>query len=350
MNHSSDTLYFLIPGDIDTLTGGYRYDKRIVQGLRSLNRPVELRSLSGHFPAPEASDLADAQAQLASLPDGALTLIDGLASGVMQEQLALHSDRLRLISLVHHPLALETGVSPLDADRLKQSETAALQHVRRVITTSETTALSLGDYGVPADQVFTVCPGTDSAPLATGSGESALNLLCVATLTQRKGHAVLLGALARLKELPWKLTCAGSHERDVEAAQSLFRQSDSLGLQGRIDFPGEVDEETLRTLYHQADLFVLASYHEGYGMVLDEAIARGLPIVASNAGAMAKTVPPGAGLLCAPGDVEALAEALRRFLQDADTRSSLQAAAKHARNELRSWQQAALEFNEILTW
>lgn len=348
MNRSTDTLYFLIPGDIDTRTGGYRYDKRIMQGLRALGRPVELISLGGNFPCPDARDLAQAQSCLAGLPDGALTLIDGLACGVMAEQLATQAQRLRLISLVHHPLALETGISADVAAQMQQAETAALQQVQRVITTSETTALSLRDYDVPSERIHTVCPGTDSAPMAAGSSDKTLNLLCVATLTRRKGHSILLDALAELRKLPWRLVCAGSHERDVETAHALFDQAQSLDLQDRVHFPGEVDDEALQALYHAADLFVLASYHEGYGMVLDEAIARGLPIVASNGGAMAKTVPPGAGLLCSPGDPEALAAALRQFLENPDTRTSLQNAARQARDTLRSWQQAAREFDEAL--
>ena len=344
------TLYFLIPGDIDTRTGGYRYDKRIIQGLRELGRDVKLISLDGNFPTPDAHDLMQAQACLESLPDGALTLIDALAGSVMSEQLATQADRLRLISLVHHPLALETGISADTARQLEQAEAAALAQVQRIITTSEITSLSLRNYAVPDEAVFTISPGTDSAPLATGSDKQSFALLCVATLTQRKGHSILLQALAELSDLPWELVCAGSHERDTATAQALLEQTEALALQDRVQFPGEVDEQALQQLYNDSDLFVLASFHEGYGMVLDEAIARGLPIVASNAGAMATTVPPGAGLLCAPGDSRELAAALRRFMTDADTRSSLQAAARVARSRLRSWQQAATEFNEALQW
>jgi len=347
---SDQTLYFLIPGDIDTRTGGYRYDKRIIEGLRALGREVQLISLEGNFPTPDANDLVRAQASLENLPDGALILIDALAGSVMPEQLASQADRLRLISLVHHPLALETGISATAARELAQTEAAALAQVQRIITTSHSTALSLQDYTVADDTVVTVCPGTDLAPLATGSDQQVFQLLCVATLTPRKGHSVLLEALAELSELPWELVCAGSQERDPATARALQEQTRTLALQDRVRFAGEVDEQTLHHLYHEADLFVLASFHEGYGMVLDEAIARGLPIVASNAGAMASTVPHGAGLLCQAGDSGELAAALRRFMEEADTRHSLQTAARMARSRLRSWQQAAEEFNEALQW
>ncbi len=161
---------------------------------------------------------------------------------------------------------------------------------------------------------------------------------------------MLLDALARLSDLPCLLTCAGSAERDIPVARALFRQSEELNLQERVRFTGEADDATLNELYEQADLFVLPSYHEGYGMVLDEAIARGLPIIASDAGAIPSTVPAAAGLLVPPGDSEALADALRRFMEDQGLRHSLQSAARSARNSLQSWEQSTREFEAALTW
>ncbi|WP_205737919.1 glycosyltransferase family 4 protein [Granulosicoccus antarcticus] len=350
MNESSDTVYLLVPGDINTRTGGYRYDKRIMQGLRAMGRHVELISLEGAYPFPNAAELEQAGAQLAALPDQALTVIDGLAYSVMPEQLARHQNRLRLVALIHHPLALETGNSRATSEQLMQSEKAALRYAQRVITTSQSTADSLRDYQVPDSAMVAVCPGTDIAPLARGASPDSFNLLCVATLTQRKAHDVLLEAMAQLKELPWHLTCAGSLERDADTAQALLRQCHELDLGERVSFTGEADEATLNALYQQADLFVLASYHEGYGMVLVEAIARGLPIVASDAGAIPSTIPTGAGILVSPGNATALAEALRQFMQDDVLRQSLQNAAKTARTSLQSWEQSTREFEAALTW
>ncbi len=344
------TVYLLVPGDINTRTGGYRYDKRILEGLRARGHQVELVSMEGNYPFPDASELAQADAQLAALPDQSLTVIDGLAFSVMPEQLARHADRLKLVALIHHPLALETGISSAEAAQLRHSESEALRYAQRVITTSQSTAESLRDYEVPDAVMVAVRPGTDAAPLATGAAPEAFNLLCVATLTQRKAHGVLLDALAQLTDLPYKLTCAGSAERDVVTAQALFRQCDELQLKERVCFTGEADDATLNALYQQADLFVLPSYHEGYGMVLDEAIARGLPIVASDAGAIPSTVPAGSGLLVPPGNADALAEALRQFMQNQLVRQSLQRTAKLARNSLQSWEQSTREFEAALTW
>ncbi len=173
MSLPSDTVYLLVPGDINTRTGGYRYDKRILEGLRALGHRVELISLEGGYPFPSASELKRADAQLAELPDQSLTIIDGLAFSVMPEQLARHANRLKLVALIHHPLALETGISNAQAAQLKHSETESLCHAQRVITTSLSTAESLRDYEVPDSRIVAVRPGTDTAPLATGSGSGS---------------------------------------------------------------------------------------------------------------------------------------------------------------------------------
>ena len=143
MSLQRDTVYLLVPGDINTRTGGYRYDKRILEGLRARGHQVELVSLEGNYPFPSASELEQADAQLAALPDQSLTVIDGLAFSVMPEQLARHAGRLKLVALIHHPLALETGISSVEALQLRHSETEALRFAQRVITTSQSTAESL---------------------------------------------------------------------------------------------------------------------------------------------------------------------------------------------------------------
>ncbi len=341
------------PGDLNTRTGGYLYDKKIVEGLRSAGEDtqawqVSLVSLQGDYPFPSESQLAEADAAFEDLSDGELVVVDGLAYSVMPDVIARHAHRLHLVALVHHPLALETGLSNAEALRLEQLETQALRHARHIITTSVLTANSLEAYGVPAGKVTAVLPGTDSAPLASQAHSDVFNLLCVATLTPRKAHSVLFDALATLTELPWHLHCAGSPHRHEETSSALLHQREQLGLRERISFVGELTDVELEAYYHQAHVFVLSSYHEGYGMVLSEAIARGLPIICSNAGAMPFTVPEGAGLLVPPGDSSKLAAALKRFMSDAQTRTQLKKAAMTAREHLPDWQSAATEFATVL--
>ena len=345
---------FVYPGELNTRTGGYRYDKRIVEGLRATSTgsgswQVDLLSLEGDYPFPNDAQQHMADKQFDAITNGSLVVVDGLAFSVLPGIMAKHAQRLHLVALIHHPLALETGLDVAQAENLRLLETRALAHARHVITTSKLTADSLADYQVPAGNITAVLPGTDSAPLASGSRGDYVNLLCVATLTQRKGHRVLFDALAPLRHLGWQLHCAGSTERDQATYQSLLAQRQALALEERIIFVGEVDDKQLEARYHQADVFLLPSFHEGYGMVLTEAIARGLPIICSDAGAMPQTVPEGAGMLVPPGDVSSLSSALLTFMSNEQRRKQLHKAAVQARQHLRSWQHAVNEFARVLS-
>ncbi len=187
-------------------------------------------------------------------------------------------------------------------------------------------------------------PGTEAAALAKGSGGPDLAMLSVASLTARKGHLVLLEALHGLRDLRWRLTCIGSPDRDPATARTIREAIARFGLEARVRLIGEQTEADLQPFYAAADLFVLASYHEGYGMALAEALARGLPIVSTTAGAIPDTVPAAAGILVAPGDPAALAAALRRVLTEPELRAGLAAGARAARHSLPTWAEAARAF------
>jgi glycosyltransferase involved in cell wall biosynthesis len=341
-------VHFLIPGDPETRTGGYLYDRRVMTGLTALGWRVEAQRLDASFPTPTPAALRQADAVLAALPERALVVIDGLALGAMPEVAAKHRDRSRLVALVHHPLALETGLDEVSRQRLHASETEALQHVRGVIVTSPSTARTLADYGMAPEQCAVVLPGTAPAPLAEGSGGGKWTLLCVASLTPRKGHAVLFRALARLESMPWRLRCAGSADLDPVTAAGLKILVDELGLAGRIEFPGQLEAADLAVEYRRADLFVLPSYYEGYGMALAEALARGLPIVSTTAGAIPDTVPADAGLLVPPGDETGLAEALERVMNEPGLYARLQAGARATRLALPDWPTTCARFAAAL--
>lgn len=342
------TLYFVIPGDINTRTGGYRYDKNIIDHLTLSGWSINLISLNGEYPFPDELAKQAAADELSTIPDESLVVVDGLAFSVLPEQMSEQQHRLNLVALVHHPLALETGIDIDTAHKLQALETRALACASHVVTTSPNTAGSLSEYAVSDNKISVVCPGTAQAAIATGSQTSTLNLLCVATLTARKGHGVLLDALQQLINYDWHLHCAGSCERDSDTYLALQQQCKKLGLDARVSFLGELEDEQLSALFHQADLFVLASFHEGYGMVLDEAVACGLPIVATAGGAIADTVPEGAGLLVPPGNSNELAGALRSIMADEALRNTLQQGAINARQSLRSWTTAAQEFENVL--
>ena len=333
-----------MPRGFKTRTGGYIYDRRMVEGLRASGWRVTVHELHPDFPLPSATALHEAAQIMEHIPAGRPVLIDGLALGGMPAIAERERSRLRLIALIHHPLALETGLDSDKVGQLRDAERRALAAVQSVITTSRTTAQALADYGVASERITVVIPGTEPAPLAEGSGGDVLNLLCVATLTPRKGHAILFEALAGLRDKAWRLTCVGSSERDPKTAAALRRQIASFGLDDRIRLLGELDDEALGRRYAQADVFVLASHYEGYGMVFSEALARGLPIVAASGGAVPETVPAAAALLVKPGDSAALRAALGRLMEGSELRAQLREGARRARHTLPTWQEASARF------
>lgn len=338
-------VHFVVPGALDQRTGGYLYDRRIVEGLRAQGTAVTVHELAGRFPFVDDAAREAAAAALPAIGE-ALPVIDGLALPAFADL----TDRLpgRWVALVHHPLALESGLAEDQVAAFGRLEQGLLPLATRVIVTSPHTQADVAAYGVPAARIGVVLPGTDPAPLARGSGGPGVALLCVASLTPRKGHLVLLEALAGLLDLEWHLTCVGSLDRDPQTAQAIGAAIARLGVDDRVSLVGEQDEAGLAPLYDRADLFVLASYHEGYGMVLAEALARGLPIVATKAGAIPGTVPPSAGMLVEPGDCAAFAGALRQIMSEPSLRDLLCAGAASERERLPGWADAVRAFSAEL--
>ncbi len=334
-------LHLIVPGDPETNTGGFIYDRRMVQELRQLGLTVEVHDLPDGWPYPGYQAVDAADRTLARLPDGARVIVDGLALGVLPRLAEREGRRLKLIALVHHPLAQETGLEAGERARLFESERDALSHVHHVIATSGFTAQGLVDYDLTQERMSVIPPGVEPHELADGSGRAAPALLCVGTLTPRKGHDVLLNALSLLTSRPWTLDIVGSETRDTRHAQQIRRLAGELGLASRVVFRGELSGRALDAAYHTCDLFVLASHYEGYGMVLTEAVARGLPVVATAGGAVPDTLPEGAGLLAPPGDIEGLAGALDRVLGSPELFAQLAEGARSARERLPSWADSA---------
>lgn len=346
-------LTLIVAGDPDQLTGGYVYDAQMVAQARARGWRVSVVGLQGRFPAPDArarESMADA---LASLPDGARVVIDGLAMGGMPEQVEPHAGRLDLIALVHHALADETGLDAAQRSAFLESESRALAAVRRVIVTSPHTARGLSRLGVPESRIRVVEPGVEKAPLAASATEPEdasrpQRLLCVATLTPRKGYDLLVEALAGLADRDWTCEAIGSHRRDPGHAAGLVDATRARGLEERLLWLGEQDAAGLADAYHRADLFVLPSRYEGYGMVVTEALARGLPVITTTGGALADTLPPEAGIAVAPDDAVALREALAAWFDDAGLRRRLRRGALAARQGLADWSQAGERFLDAL--
>ena len=337
----------LVPGSLATRTGGYGYDRDVLAGLRGLGWTTDVRELDGSFPFPTPAAREDAVRALAALPDDALVIADGLGFGALPDEAAREARRLRLIALVHHPLAEETGLDLETSQRLKESERRALKAARLVVVTSPATGRRMPSYGVDGDRVRVIVPGTPNRPVAKGTGHHVA-LLCIATLIERKGHHVLLDALATLRDLPWQLTCYGSHTLQRVSADGIVAHGRSLGLDDRIRWAGEADEATLWAAYDAADVFVLPTLHEGYGMVVAEAVACGLPVVSTRVGGIPDLVSEDSGILVEPGDAAALAAALRVVVGDPAARARLRAGARERRETLTRWPDAIHRWDSVL--
>jgi glycosyltransferase involved in cell wall biosynthesis len=278
------------------------------------------------------------------VPAGCPTVLDGLAFGALPEAGALGS-RTPLIALVHQPLALDAGLDITQADSFRETERVALAAAERVVVTSQATArIVIADYNVPSQRISVVRPGNDPVPTALGSNDAIVRLLSVGSVVPIKGYDLLIAALASLTDLPWRLTIAGDRTRNSAVAAQLDADIALRGLDDRVAVLGAVPPEGIIELYLASDVFVLASRFEGYGMALAEAIAHGLPVVSTMAGAIPDTVPAGTGLLVQPDNVAALAQALRHLISDRAERQRLAMNARAAAAQLPTWQDSAQLF------
>ncbi len=342
----SDRVHWIVPGQLDQRTGGYIYDRRIIDGLRAQGWSVEVHELAGCFPQPDRTAI-EAAGHVVEQTRGEHVLIDGLALLAFAD----HMEKLtgRWVGLIHHPLSMETGLSSDTMAHLATLEGALMHRASHLIVTSPGTRRDLAKFDIDPARVSVVLPGVDRAAPARGAGEDhPLALLTVGSLTRRKGHLTLLAALVKLRDHDWHLNLVGSAAWDPDHAAEIGRTIVDLGLGDRVSLLGEQNEAGLSRLYDEADLFILASHHEGYGMVLSEALARALPIVSTTAGAIPETVPKAAGLLVPPGDPDALAQAIHSLITDPEHYRRLADGAAKARVRLQSWQESAGQFASLL--
>ncbi|MEV6371154.1 glycosyltransferase family 4 protein [Micromonospora musae] len=336
-------MHVVLPNDIDdpgSPSGGNRYDRRLCRGLAEQGWTVREHAVAGEWPRPDRSARAALDKVLAALPDGARVLIDGLVASATPEVSASHADRLRLVVLVHMPLDDET-------------EARALAVARAVVATSGWTRDRLLDrYGLPADRVRVAEPGVDAASPAIGSG-TGWALLCVAAVTATKGHDVLVEALAQVAELPWTCVCVGALTRDPGFVAELRARLTATGLADRVRLAGPCTGDRLDAAYDAADLLVLPSRAETYGMVVTEALARAVPVLGTAVGGLPEALGRASdgerpGLLVPAGDPTALAGGLRRWLGDADLRGRLGRAARDRRGTLTGWSVTASRVATVL--
>lgn len=331
---------FAVPGDLKSPTGGYAYDRRVMERLPDFGVNVVHLPLPGSFPNPSDGDVAETMRTLQARPRPSILVVDGLAFGAFTKPM-LDALEGRVIALVHHPLFLETGLSHARKVELRETETIALERADHIIVTSRATKRILTEHMNLAMHRMTVAePGTDPAGRATGTGVP-LHILAVGAVMPRKGYDVLIEALSKITDLDWRMTIAGALDRHPAAVDTLRASIDNHKLAERVNLAGKVVPATLDRFYESADLFVSASLFEGYGMVLAEAMARGLPIVTATGGAAGDTAGQAVALHVEAGNADELAHALRQALTDKKLRDQLADAAWDAGRALPTWTETA---------
>ncbi len=349
-------VHIVMPGDVHDPTapsGGNVYDLRVCRDLPGTGWEVHEHAVTGAWPQPTAASRAELARILAELPDGSVVLLDGLVACAVPYLVVPEAARLRLAVLVHLPLGDETGLAPGRSADLQSLEGRTLRSVGAVVATSDWAARRLvALHGLAPGQVHVAAPGADVGPAAEG-GEAGTRLLCVASVTPRKGQRGLIEALAGIGDLPWECTFVGGLDRHPDYVERVRELIGRSRLEDRLRLVGPRSGAELEASYAAADLLVLPSHAETYGMAVTEALARGIPVLATEVGGVPEAVgkaPDGSvpGMLIAPEDPEALTAALRRWLGEPDTRRRLREAARGRRTALDGWDTTSRSLATVL--
>jgi len=340
----------VVPGSLTLRTGGSIYDRRIVQSLTARGWHVTVIELDA-VRHPLAPPLDTASPHFAAVPDGSIVLIDGLVFGTMPELIEREGRRLRFVPIIHMPLSATPGLTRGEAAWLSSLERRALKQARHVVVTGQRVRGQVQALtGLDPGLITRIPPGTDRVVGEENAttDRTVVHLLCVANLTPGKGHDILLRVLARLPHADWMLMCAGSDARDPDNGARLRVLAVELGIASRVAWRGEADDASLEAMYEAADLFVLPTRSETYGMAVAEAIAHGVPVVSSRTGEISSIVGEG-GLLADPGDETGFASALDRVVSDAALRHTLRQRAREAAQRLPTWDDTADVMATVLT-
>ena len=349
------TLHVVLPGgvdDTDRPSGGNAYDRRLCRELTASGWWVREHPVPGSWPTPAPDDLARLAAVVTGVPDGALVLVDGLVASSAPAVLVPQASRLRLVVLVHMPVG-DDGAPGSGTAEAHRREAAVLAAASGVVTSSPWSRERLVErYSLPAALVHVAEPGVDAGPVAVGTTTGG-ELLCVAAVAPHKGQDVLLAALTEIGDLPWRCRCVGRLDRDLGFVERLRAQARDAGLAERVRFIGPLAGEDLGAAYVGSDLLVHPSRGETYGMVVTEALAHGLPVVATAVGGLPWALDGASGaerpgILVAAEDPLALAQALRDWLEDADLRRRLRRSARARRTKLAGWSATADRVARVL--
>lgn len=331
-------------------TGGWVYNTRVIQELAGLGWEVQPLDLPAGFPRPDNQAKARSVQLLAVLPDRTLVVADQICLSPLANAVTREADRLRFVMIFHHPIAREQGLPVKQRLVLRERERRALAGCRLVVATSATTAGELiADYAVDPGRIVVAPPGIERFEPSLLKASGVPRMLSVGAVIERKGYHLLVEALSELREISWHLDIVGDLDRAPAYVEALRARIGAAGLDGRIVLRGGLDATDLEACWRSSDIYASASLHEGYGMAIADAIARGLPTVTTSAGAVGEWLDPDAAIIVPEARPDALRAALTRVLADPPLRATLRAGALRQASRFPSWADTAQVIHERLS-
>lgn len=341
-------LHFLIPGDIDTLASCYIYDKRLIEGLKQRGHQVEVHRLNDDFPFPSDESIQHCSQTVKNIAKSETVIVDSLALGVIPSILKELSLTNPVIGLIHLPLSADPNYSAYQRTLITSQEIEAFRLVKNFIVSSEFTRETLINFGIEEHKINLVIPGIDDFPQKKNYPDQPTKLLSIANMCRSKDHSLLVRALTALKDKDWVLHCYGNldWDRDYLADfQSLIRKNN---LQKKILIHSTISGQELSDAYLDADLFVHPSDFEIYGMALVEALAHGLPVIASTGGGILKTIPPKMGQFFKPSDVYGLQSILEELFENPEIYKRLYTHALTYKQTAQTWSKSIDLFEKAI--
>ncbi|MBI4763106.1 MAG: glycosyltransferase family 4 protein [Deltaproteobacteria bacterium] len=307
-------IHFIIPGELEQLTGGYIYDRKIITGLSERGYRVVLHNPGNDFPFPGRESLDQYHKILKAIEPGETVIIDSLALGPAEEIISLFSAQNPMVALMHLPLFMNPSFNEKEKKFFKFQETRALSKMRVIIAVSRHTKQMIQKCGINPSLIQVINPQAESLKRKENYPVAPRNLLCVANYTRNKGHSMLIEALVDLKNPDWIMRCYGDQTMERDYFAKMRQMVNSYGLENRILLNGPWPHEALPEVYRSSDLFILPSEYESYPMVLAEALVYGIPVVAAKAGGIPEVVPEGAGILFKPRSIDSLRAAINEVI------------------------------------
>lgn len=341
-------IYWMQPGKIDSVSGGYIYNKNIIEGIRARTVDVELLIPGTDFPFPSQKSIETCRKFFRNMERSSVVVVDSLILGTIPELIEECEDSLVIAGMIHLPLSLSPDFTQKQKENFRTTEMRSFRHSKLLIVNSVYLKSELIKMGVEEDKIHVVSPGINTTIQNRNYPEKPTNLLCVSRISGSKGQLDLVKALQNLQHLNWKLTFCGGFDTHDEYFKAISSGISNAGMEDRITFTGEISSNDLENYYRQADLLALTSYYETYSMVLQEAMAFKIPIISTNAGAAIKTADSHVTKFYSPGDVHQLEKHLISVLNDSNEYKKLANGYSDLNLNLATWRQQADQFLQII--